>query len=558
MAEAVRAAMGASPAMIRGDLSAVGTSSRRAAATRAVGSGARVESAGCAPRLRDGDHSPSKGFRGSHKIGTSLGRAKPRSSVAARAVSDPSMTDWGTNAVDEKEDVVGVLLLNLGGPETLDDVQPFLYNLFADPDIIRLPGALQFLQSPLAALLSNSRAPKSREAYESIGGGSPLRRITDEQADALADSLRAKGVKNAKCYVGMRYWKPFTEEAVDQIKADGVTKLVVLPLYPQFSISTSGSSLRLLEQIFMEDDYLVTTMSHSVIPSWYQRPGYTQAMADLIKGELNKPGSEFDSPDEPIVFFSAHGVPVSYVETAGDPYKEEMEECVALIMARLKEMGVMNEHVLAYQSRVGPVEWLKPYTDDVIRELGEKKTKAMVAVPISFVSEHIETLEEIDMEYRELAEESGVEQWGRVPALDTNPVFIDDLADAVVESLDGMSKAASMTPGDLANAAAITPIFRGGLSFDELSFDEEAPKRKARGDLAATPPVPIMPTGTGSRVRNVPSTDDVTDLLGVKPEPWKWGPVEFSMVALSILLSTMLLMDSSSGPGLNDVIFNLK
>ena len=116
-----------------------------------------------------------------------------------------------------------------------------------------------------------------------------------------------------------------------------------------------------------------------------------------------------------------------------------------------------------------------------------------------------------------------------------------------------MSKAASMTPGDLANAAAITPIFRSGLS-----FDEEAPKRKARGDLAATPPVPIMPTGTGSRVRNVPSTDDVTDLLGVKPEPWKWGPVEFSMVALSILLSTMLLMDSSSGPGLNDVIFNLK
>ena len=111
----------------------------------------------------------------------------------------------------------------------------------------------------------------------------------------MADALRAKGVKNAKCYVGMRYWKPFTEEAVDQIKADGVTKLVVLPLYPQFSISTSGSSLRLLEQIFMEDEYLATTMSHSVIPSWYQRPGYTQAMADLIKGELNKPGSFFQS-----------------------------------------------------------------------------------------------------------------------------------------------------------------------------------------------------------------------------------------------------------------------
>ena len=545
MAEAVSAAMGASSAIIRGDLGVVGTSSRRVAATRVAGSGAR---AGGAQRAAKSSSSESKGSRGSSLVGTNPGR---RLRVAARAVSDPSMTGWDAGRIDEKEDVVGVLLLNLGGPETLDDVQPFLYNLFADPDIIRLPGALQFLQSPLAALLSNSRAPKSREAYESIGGGSPLRRITDEQANALQSALVAKGLKNAKCYVGMRYWKPFTEEAVEQIKADGVTKLVVLPLYPQFSISTSGSSLRLLEQIFGEDEYLATRMSHTVIPSWYERPGYVQAMADLIKAELNRPDGQFDSPDEPIVFFSAHGVPVSYVETAGDPYKEEMEECVALIMARLKEMGVANEHVLAYQSRVGPVEWLKPYTDDVIRELGEKKTKAMVAVPISFVSEHIETLEEIDMEYRELAEESGVEQWGRVPALDTNPVFIDDLADAVVESLDGMSKAASMSEGDLAAAVATSSVLRG-------SFDESSPttKRKVRGDLAATPPVPMMPTGTGSRVRNVPSTDDVTDLLGVKPEPWEWGPVEFSMVALSILLSTMLLMDSSGGAGLNDVIFH--
>ena len=539
------AAMGASSAIIRGDLGVVGTSSRRVAATRVAGSGAR---AGGAQRAAKSSSSESKGSRGSSLVGTNPGR---RLRVAARAVSDPSMTGWDAGRIDEKEDVVGVLLLNLGGPETLDDVQPFLYNLFADPDIIRLPGVLQFLQSPLAALLSNSRAPKSREAYESIGGGSPLRRITDEQANALQSALVAKGLKNSKCYVGMRYWKPFTEEAVEQIKADGVTKLVVLPLYPQFSISTSGSSLRLLEQIFGEDEYLATRMSHTVIPSWYERPGYVQAMADLIKAELNRPDGQFDSPDEPVVFFSAHGVPVSYVETAGDPYKEEMEECVALIMARLKEMGVANEHVLAYQSRVGPVEWLKPYTDDVIRELGEKKTKAMVAVPISFVSEHIETLEEIDMEYRELAEESGVEQWGRVPALDTNPVFIDDLADAVVESLDGMSKAASMSPGDLAAAVATSSVLRGSL-------DESSPttKRKVRGDLAATPPVPMMPTGTGSRVRNVPSTDDVTDLLGVKPEPWEWGPVEFSMVALSILLSTMLLMDSSGGAGLNDVIFH--
>ena len=139
-----------------------------------------------------------------------------------------------------------------------------------------------------------------------------------------------------------------------------------------------------------------------------------------------------------------------------------------------------------------------------------------------------------------------------MPALDTNPVFIDDLANAVVESLDGMSKAASMSPGDLAAAVATSSVLRGGGSLDEGS----PTKRKVRGDLAATPPVPMMPIGTGSRVRNVPSTDDVTDLLGVKPEPWEWGPVEFSMVALSILISTMLLMDSSGGAGLNDIIFH--
>jgi len=337
----------------------------------------------------------------------------------------------GAEAEDEDEEYkVGVLLLNLGGPETLDDVQPFLYNLFADPDIIRLPQALQFLQGALASILSASRAPKSREAYESIGGGSPLRRITDDQARALQGALDARGVQ-AKTYVGMRYWKPFTEDAIADIKRDGVNRLVVLPLYPQFSISTSGSSLRLLEQYFSEDEQLAR-VRHTVIPSWYQRPGYVKAMAQLISQTLN---DKFDDNKEPIIFFSAHGVPVSYVEDAGDPYKAEMEECVQLIVDELRQMGVSNEHVLAYQSRVGPVEWLKPYTDDTIRQLGRDGTKAMCAVPISFVSEHIETLEEIDMEYRELAEENGIEKWGRVPALDTDPLFIDDLAKAVIEAL---------------------------------------------------------------------------------------------------------------------------
>nr|XP_043627729.1 ferrochelatase-2, chloroplastic-like [Erigeron canadensis] len=335
-----------------------------------------------------------------------------------------------------EEEKVGVLLLNLGGPETLNDVQPFLYNLFADPDIIRLPRLFRFLQRPLAQLISTLRAPKSKEGYASIGGGSPLRKITDEQADALKTALEAKEVP-ANVYVAMRYWHPFTEEAVQQIKRDNITKLVVLPLYPQFSISTTGSSIRLLQSLFREDKIL-SRLPVAIIQSWYQRVGYVKSMADLIEKELQS----FGSPEEVMIFFSAHGVPVTYVRDAGDPYKDQMEECIYLIMQELKARGIDNDHKLAYQSRVGPVQWLKPYTDEVLVDLGKQGVKSLLAVPVSFVSEHIETLEEIDMEYKELALESGVENWGRVPALGCTSSFITDLADAVIEALPS---AAAMT-----------------------------------------------------------------------------------------------------------------
>ncbi|KAI3691997.1 hypothetical protein L6452_31802 [Arctium lappa] len=328
-----------------------------------------------------------------------------------------------------EEDKVGVLLLNLGGPETLNDVQPFLYNLFADPDIIRLPRLFRFLQQPLAQLISVLRAPKSKEGYASIGGGSPLRKITDEQADALRMALEAKEVP-ANVYVAMRYWHPFTEEAVQQIKRDRITKLVVLPLYPQFSISTTGSSIRLLQSLFREDKIL-SRLPVAIIQSWYQRQGYVKSMADLIEKELQS----FGSPEEVMIFFSAHGVPVTCVRDAGDPYKDQMEGCIYLIMQELKARGIDNDHKLAYQSRVGPVQWLKPYTDEVLVELGKKGVKSLLAVPVSFVSEHIETLEEMEMEYKEFGLESGVENWGRVPALGCTSTFITDLADAVIEAL---------------------------------------------------------------------------------------------------------------------------
>ncbi|KAK6116849.1 hypothetical protein DH2020_049415 [Rehmannia glutinosa] len=371
---------------------------------------------------------------------------KTKTAITALSLSRPSKPDFvgrtfcSAGACTYSEGVIeshsqttdeklGVILLNLGGPDTLQDVQPFLFNLFADPDIIRLPRLFRFLQRPLAQLISVLRAPKSKEGYAAIGGGSPLRKITDEQASALKLALEAKEVC-ANVYVAMRYWHPFTEEAVHQIKRDKITKLVVLPLYPQYSISTTGSSIRVLRDMFRDDRYL-SRLPVAIIQSWYQREGYIKSMADLIEKELQI----FPTPEETMIFFSAHGVPVSYVENAGDPYRDQMEDCIFLIMQELKSRGINNDHTLAYQSRVGPVQWLKPYTDEVLVELGQQGVKSLLAVPVSFVSEHIETLEEIDMEYKELAIESGIVNWGRVPALNCTSSFITDMADAVIEAL---------------------------------------------------------------------------------------------------------------------------
>ncbi|KAJ4959192.1 hypothetical protein NE237_026303 [Protea cynaroides] len=394
---------------------------------------------------------------GSYNYGPS-----PQRNLLGQTFCSVGVCTFGENALESPshatDEKVGVLLLNLGGPDTLHDVQPFLFNLFADPDIIRLPRLFRFLQRPLAQLISVLRAPKSKEGYAAIGGGSPLRRITDEQAHALKMALEAKKLL-ANVYVGMRYWHPFTEEAVVQIKKDRITRLVVLPLYPQFSISTSGSSIRLLQSIFREDSYL-SRLPVSIIESWYQREGYIKSMASLIEKELQN----FSNSREVMIFFSAHGVPVSYIEDAGDPYKDQMEECIFLIMQELKARGIDNEHTLAYQSRVGPVQWLKPYTDEVLVELGQKGVKSLLAVPVSFVSEHIETLEEIDMEYRELALESGIENWGRVPALGCTSSFISDLADAVIEVLPS---ATAMSTTESTTKEADTDLHAGITSFEE-------------------------------------------------------------------------------------------
>ncbi|CAM9736349.1 unnamed protein product [Ectocarpus sp. 12 AP-2014] len=346
---------------------------------------------------------------------------------------------------------LGVLLLNLGGPERPEDVQPFLFNLFADPDIIRLPKVVRWLQNPIAAVLAARRAPQSKSAYESIGGGSPIVSWTNAQAKGIASQLEAKGLSGTKCYVGMRYWHPFTEAALEAIEDDEINALVILPLYPQFSISTSGSSLRILNEEFTRrpEQWGHKNVVHTVVPSYHDRPGYVNAMASLIAREV----AEY-TPEQRMqgvqVLFSAHGVPKSYID-AGDPYKAQIESCVKLISEKVDGInaeggpgakpgssgaaaGGVTYH-LSYQSRVGPVEWLQPYTDAKIHELADNGCKNLVVVPVSFVSEHIETLEEIDMEYREVAEEAGITNWRRVPALNTDPAFIEDMADMVVEAL---------------------------------------------------------------------------------------------------------------------------
>ena len=318
--------------------------------------------------------------------------------------------------------------MNLGGPERIKDVGPFLYNLFSDPEIIRLP--IPFFQKPLAWLISTLRSTKSQQAYLSIGGGSPLRRITEQQARELQSKLREKGF-DATTYIAMRYWHPFTESAIADIKADGINQVVVLPLYPHFSISTSGSSFRELKKL-RDDDEVFKSISIRCIRSWFNHPGYLKSMVELISEQI----AECDSPCDAHVFFTAHGVPKSYVDEAGDPYKEQIEECASLIVKELeKELKFKNPYTLSYQSRVGPEEWLKPYTEDVLQELGELKIKDLVVVPISFVGEHIETLQEIDIEYKEIALKSGIENFRRVKALNTYPTFIEGLSELVITCL---------------------------------------------------------------------------------------------------------------------------
>jgi ferrochelatase len=349
-----------------------------------------------------------------------------------------------TSASDRR---IGVLLFNLGGPETLEEVRPFLFNLFADPDIIRLPW--RALQKPLAWLISTQRHKKSRGYYEQIGGGSPLRRITEEQARALECALASRNI-NARAYVGMRYWNPFIEEALEQIEDDQVDHLVILPLYPQFSVSTTGSSLNRMHAIVEETGRRLPPAS--VVCSYEADPNYIEAMAAAAREELALFSDQ--DPSQTHILFSAHSVPVRYIQE-GDPYLDQTKRTVELVM---ESLGTDRPHTLSFQSKVGPVEWLSPATNVTIPKLAREGVSQLMLVPVSFVSEHSETLYEMDILYRDAAAQAGIAHYRRVPTMNCRPDFIEALAALVERALpsdtEGASRPICIHSPDATGAAA--------------------------------------------------------------------------------------------------------
>jgi len=318
---------------------------------------------------------------------------------------------------------VGILLFNLGGPETLSDVKPFLYRLFSDPEIIHVKWSP--LRKAIAYAIATLRRRTSEGYYRQIGGGSPLRRLTRDQARALSDELKRRG-KDVETFVGMCTWRPFLREAVNSVEQSNIEKLLILPLFPQYSVTTTGSGFSALRQL-IEKRPSFHRLNVQWVRSWADQPTYIQSFVEGIQREL----AGFTKPDRVHLLFSAHSIPESYVRK-GDPYLDQTKQSVELIMDRL---GRKNPYQLSFQSKIGPVKWLEPFTNDVILELGKRGIDDVLVVPISFVSEHIETLYELDILYKKVAKEAGIDNFRRVPALNSDPTFIRALAEIVESTL---------------------------------------------------------------------------------------------------------------------------
>lgn len=328
----------------------------------------------------------------------------------------------------------GIILFNLGGPDSLRAVEPFLFNLFSDPDIFRVPMG-RLWQRPLARAIAKWRARAVARHYAQIGGRSPLREWTERQAERLERKLRAH--LECRVYIGMRYWHPLIEEAVRAALAEGVRALTLVPLYPQFSFTTTGSSLNEFQRVWQR--YGSPPIPITTIRSYPDHPLYVRAVSERIEEAVGR--HHLHAHSSWALIFSAHSLPVRFIED-GDPYLEETRRSVEAVLAHLR---TESEHrdiyarvptALAFQSRVGPVRWLEPSTVEVVKQFARQGVRDLVLVPISFVSDHIETLYELGHEVREIARAHGVRTFALVEALNDSETFTDALAAIVLEALD--------------------------------------------------------------------------------------------------------------------------
>ena len=313
-----------------------------------------------------------------------------------------------------------VILFNLGGPDKLENVESFLFNLFYDPAILNLPNFLRF---PLAKLIANRRAPTAKKIYQELGGSSPILKLTEEQSHALESKLNQDDYStDYKCFIVMRCWHPRAENVVKEVIHYNPDEIILMPLYPQFSAATSGSSFKEWHDICVKNNYKVKTSTICCYPT-------DDNFVEAHKNEIIKKISNLKNFK---LIFSAHGLPEKNIKK-GDPYQWQVEQSVDKIVKALniKEL----DWILSYQSRVGPLKWIGPSTEDIIVE-NSKLGKHIVLVPIAFVSEHSETLVELDIEYKELADKNGCKNYSRVPALGTNENYIKAMSNLIINKHD--------------------------------------------------------------------------------------------------------------------------
>jgi len=314
-----------------------------------------------------------------------------------------------------------IILFNLGGPDSLDAVEPFLFNLFNDPAIISLPSIFRY---PLAKFISKRRTPIAKAIYAEMGGKSPILEETQSQANAIEKNLKAEK-DEYKCFIVMRCWNPRASETIKKVINFNPGQIILLPLYPQYSNATSGSSINEWLEICKKENIKIDTKTICCYPT---EENFISAYSNLIKEKIN-----LNKLSETTLIFSAHGLPESKIKS-GDPYQWQVEQSVNELV---KKLSIQNlNYILSYQSRVGPLKWIGPSTEKVIKDEA-KKAKIIIVVPVAFVSEHSETLVELDIEYKKLAEENGSKEYIRVPAVTVNQDFINSLKSSILRASIG-------------------------------------------------------------------------------------------------------------------------